>query len=169
MDEIQKYYELYLFGKEKLREEKERYDRVDDKINRLLNIITLLIGICGFFGQWVLQDIFPLLGFIEWAIFVLLVLLFLVLLYSWYVILYADRLHDLSFPPLNEETRDFFKQNNSIDIYYHLSKNYMEAVDYNRTKTDNKIWYLKLSHNLLKVNFLLLAIMLILYIIFNWN
>lgn len=169
MDSKQKYYDLFILGKEKLREEKQRYDRVDDKINRLLNIITLLIGISGFFGQWALQKIIPPIGLLEWSIFVVMVLFFITLLYSWAVILYADRLYGLSFPPLNDEMLSFFKDNKPIDIYYHLTINFQEALNHNRTKTDNKVWYLELTHKVLKATFFLLILIIVLSISYYWN
>ena len=141
-----------VFAKEKLRDEKERYERVDNKINRLLNVITIFIGISGFMIQLLFQNIIPPVSILDWVIMVSITLFFFSLLYAWVIIIYADRLFDISSPPLNEEMFSFFKKNNPVDICYHLSINYQDALKENREKTDIKISHLKQTHSILKLH-----------------
>jgi len=169
MDSNNKYYDLFLIAKETLEQERIRYNRIDDKIHRLLNLTTLFVGLASFYGKWIIDHFIPSHSVIEWIVFIFSATLYLTLLYTWFIIIHADRLYDSEAIPINEDMRAFFKENESVDIYYGLTKNYEEALNKNRSQTEKKIKYLNRSHLVLKFSLAILIIIAILFLNISWN
>ena len=137
-----KYFELYQISKGLLKSEEELYNRIDEKLNRLLTVITILLGLTGFFAKWLLATFSNPENRTEYLILTDGGLLVLTLIIAWFVVLAGDRLYKLERMPIDQGMFDLFEEHKETTIYYTLSKGNRNALENNRTKTQNKISYL---------------------------
>src|SRR5208283_5521963 len=97
---MEKYKELYNLSKEVLNEELSRFTRIDDKAVKYLSVLTLVAGISGFFGKWIIDNLIPPKTGTEWALVILAFLLFIMIFVSWSLIFNVLRLHNITKMPL---------------------------------------------------------------------
>jgi len=166
---MEKYKELYELSKEVLKEELSRFVRVDDKAAKYLSVLTLVAGGAAYFGKWVIDNLIPPKTVLEWALVIIAAFLCATIFVSWCLIFNTLRLHNLTKPPLNDETIKFFDENKMIDIYYALAKGNSNAIKANRNTTDRKSKRLYYGYNVIIVSGFILVAFLSLFVIHSWN
>src|SRR5580704_7421652 len=118
---IEKYKALYELSNKLLQSEHDRFTRIDDKAVRNLSVVTLLIGFEGALGDKLLKGFIPPTTILHWLLLNTTILLFIMLVATWFVIFRTLRIHALKSPPLNQEMLAFFNDNTEINIYYHIA------------------------------------------------
>lgn len=166
---LEKYKELYTLSKEAFNEELHRFYRLDEKASRYFTMLTLLIGASLFFGKWLTKSILPPTCLIEWSIFILCILVFIVFISSWFKLMNAIKLHSLSKIPLDYNSIKFFSDNRLIDIYYAMSKGMSKEILVNREINDEKSRYLNDTYRRMYVLIFLLIFITILFVIKSYN
>jgi hypothetical protein len=166
---MEKYKELYNLSKEVLNEELSRFDKIDDKAAKYLSILTLIAGVAGFFGKWLIDNFIPPKTIAEWALVILGAFLFIMLFLSWFLIFNVLRIHALVKMPLDAETIAFFDNNKLIDIYYALAKGNKDALAENRRTTDLKSRRLYHGYVSMIISGITLALFLSIFVVHSWN
>ena len=166
---MEKYKELYNLSKEVLKEEKDRYNRIDEKASRYFPVLTLMAGASGFFGKWMIDNLIPPETTLGWFLVTTGVLLFLSVFVSWFLILSVLRMRLVEKIPLNPEMIQFFDKNELLDIYYALTRGNKSALENNRKTTERKSKALHLGYSGTMASGLLLILFLSLFVIHRWN
>jgi hypothetical protein len=166
---MEKYKELYNLSKEVLNEELSRFARIDDKAAKYLSILTLVAGVSGFFGKWLIDNLIPPKTTTEWALVILGAFLFIMIFVSWFLIFNVLRIHTIVKMPLDAETIDFFDNNELIDIYYALAKGNKDALAENRKITNQKSQRLYRGYVSIIISGIILALFLAIFVIHSWN
>ncbi len=166
---MEKYKELYELSKEVLKEELSRFTRIDDKAAKYLSVLTLVAGAAAFFEKWIIDKLIPPKTFLEWVLVIIAALLCVTIFVSWFLVFNVLRLHNLTKPPLNDETIKFFDDNKMIDIYYALAKGNRDALKVNRVTTDCKSKSLSQGYKALIVSGFILITFLSLFVVYSWN
>jgi predicted MFS family arabinose efflux permease len=76
---MERYKELYNYSKEAFEREYDRFKNIDQKATQYLSVLTLLIGIAGFFVNWVVANFVPPKNIFEFILFVLAILILITL------------------------------------------------------------------------------------------
>lgn len=166
---MEKYKELYNLSKEVLNEELSRFSRIDDKATKYLSILTLVAGVSGFFGKWLIDNLIPPKTTTEWELVILGALLFIMIFVSWFLIFNVLRIHTIIKMPLDAETIDFFDNNELIDIYYALAKGNKDALEENRKITNQKSRRLYHEYISIIINGIILILFLTIFVVHSWN
>lgn len=164
-----KYKELYNLSKEILNEELSRFNRIDDKAAKYLSVLTLVAGVSGFFGKWLIDKLIPPKNNLEWALVIIGALLFIMVFISWFLIFNVLRLHTITKMPLTAETIDFFYANELVDIYYTLAKGNKDALEENRKRTNIKSRRLHHGYISIIISGVLLVSFWSLFVVHSWN
>ena len=157
-DDIEKYRELYALSKEVLYDEYGRFYRADDKASRHLSILTVLLGAYGFIAGFLLEGALPPVGFLEWSLLVVALLILVSLFVSWLLLFSVLREHRLTKMPLTNEAIEFFRKNTLLNIYYALARGNGEAFEQNLRTTNRKFSRLYRAHQILKVTICLFMV-----------
>lgn len=166
---MEKYKELYELSKEVLKEELNRFVRVDDKAAKYLSVLTLVAGAAAYFGKWVADNLIPPKTALEWMMVIIAACLCGAIYISWFLIFNALRLHNVKKPPLNDEMIKFFDDNRMVDIYYALTKGNRDALEVNRDTTDRKSRRLYHGYEAIIVSGFILVAFLSLFVVHSWN
>jgi len=166
---MEKYKELYNLSKEVLREEQDRFNRIDEKASRYFPVLTLSAGASGFFGKWMIDNLIPPGTVLGWFLVATGALLFFSIFVSWSLIFSVFRMHQVEKIPLNSEMIEFFDDNRLLDIYYALSRGNKTALENNRKTTDRKSRMLYLGYKAIIVSGFLLLMFLSLFLVHTWN
>jgi hypothetical protein len=166
---MEKYKELYNLSKEVLKEEKDRFNWIDEKASRYFPVLTVMAGASGFFGKWMIDNLIPPQTALGWFLIMSGVLLFLSVFASWFLILSVLRMRPVEKIPLNPEMIQFFDKNEMLDIYYALTRGNMNALENNRKTTERKSKMLHLGYSATMASGLLLILFLSLFVIHTWN
>lgn len=166
---MEKYKELYELSKQVLEEELNRFTRIDDKAAKYLSALTLVAGAAAYFGKWVIDNLIPPKTFLELVLVIIAASLCAAIFVSWFLIFNTLRLHNLTKPPLNDETIKFFDDNIMIDIYYALTKGNRDALKVNRDTTDGKSRRLYRGYNAMIFSVIFLVVFLTLFVAYSWN
>jgi hypothetical protein len=137
-DEIKKYEELYKLSKEGLKEELERFKRVDEKASRYFSVLTGLLAVLGLAGKFTIDYFIPPSLAMDWICLSVGIILILCVLGAYAWIFSVLRTQALTKVPMSQELVDFFDTNRYIDIVYALTKGNIEATIENRSVTDRK-------------------------------
>jgi hypothetical protein len=164
---IEKYKELYELSLGVLKEEQDRFNRIDDKASKYFTIVFFLLGIYGFFGKSIIDKIrFPFSNF-EWFLIILAIIILIILTISFFIIFKALRIQRLKVIPLTLEMIKFFQDNKLIDIYFALTKGNEEAYRENLEVTKYKAKMLNIGYILINTTVVLLIIFSICYLIYS--
>jgi hypothetical protein len=167
--EIDKYKELYNLSLEVLKEEQDRFNRIDEKASKYFAVITFLLGAFGFFGKIIIDKARPPFSNFEWVLIILAFIILLLLAASFFIIFTVLRIQRLKVLPLTLEMLEFFNDNRLIDIYFALSKGNEEAVRENLEVTKYKANMLNIGYILINITVILLLSFSIFYIIYMIN
>ena len=166
---MEKYKELYNHSKSVFNEELNRFNRIDSKAAQYLAVLTLLIGLAAYLGQWLIEYIIPPNGIVDWILLVLGICIFISLILSWYFNFKVLKLHGVYKIPLDDETIEFYNSNRLIDIYFAMSKGLKDMLIKNTSKTDNKAKYLTYGYRCIITSAALLVLFSIPFIVKNWD
>lgn len=162
---MKKYEELYKYSKEALAEELNRFVRADKKASRLINILTFLIGLYGYFCKELIENIYPPENCIETIMLFLLVAELVLLLVSWFNHFEVLRRVSIKKLTINEEFIDFFKKNKLINIYVGLSNENSNAFMRNKRIADRKYDLLESGYEFISYSLIGVLVIMFLYII----
>lgn len=162
---IDKYKELYDLSLEVLKEEQDRFNRIDEKASKYFAVVTFLLGVFGFIGKLLIDKARPPFSTIEWWLICLSLFILILLAASFFTTFNVLRIQRLKVLPLTIETLEFFNNNRLIDIYYTLSKGNEGALRENREVTNYKAKMLSIGYILINITIILLLLFSICYII----
>lgn len=169
LDYMEKYEELYALSKEVLNEELDRFNRIDEKASKYLTVLTFLIGVYGFFCNWIIKDLLPPTSILGWLLLVVGGILFIAVSISWALIFWALRQRIVRKIPLDDEVLKFFRDNRLVDIYYTLAKGNKDALKENRDVTGRKAKILDYGYKAIAVTICLILIFSFLFGIYSWK
>ncbi len=160
---LEKYKELYVLSKEVLVEEQQRFHRVEERASRYFSLLTLIVGVDAFFGNWILENFVPPDSAWKWSLAILGALLFVSTIASWLLVFRIMKIKPLTKMPLDTDTISFFRQNRLLDIYYALAKGNESALRQNRRITEMKFARLQQAHRVILFTVSLLVVFLLVY------
>lgn len=164
---IEKYKELYDLSLEVLKEEQDRFNRIDGKASKYFTVVTFLLGIYGFFGKSIIDKIrLPFSNF-ELLLVILAIIVLILLAISFFTIFKVLRIQRIKVVPLTLEMIEFFNDNKLIDIYFALTKGNEEAYRENLEVTKYKAKMLNVGYRLINTTVILLIIFSICYLIYS--
>lgn len=166
---MEKYKELYGYSKEVFKEELDRFNGIDQKASHYLSVLTILLGVAGFFVNWTLERFLPPKSALELALFILTIMMSVALLIAWFFIFSVLRMQDIYKLPLDTETIEFFAENKEIDIYYYLSIGIKDSLVENRLIGNRKSKKLICGYNSICIAAVLLLIFAILFGLYKWR
>ena len=153
--------ELYKYSKDVLDEEFQRFKKIDDKATRYLSILTAIIGIYALLGRLTFANLIPPENIVQGVTLVLGISVLAALLYSWYLLFKAVRLHEVKKPPLTDEVFNYFNGNDTSDILYGLAWNNKLAFETNRKTSDEKTKILSKGYRSIAIAVSLLVLFVI--------
>jgi hypothetical protein len=166
---MEKYKELYELSKEVLAEELDRFNRIDEKASKYLTVLTFLIGIYGFFCNWIITVLLPPTSKLDWLLLLIGGGVFIAVCVSWALIFLALRQRVVIKIPLDDEVLKFFRENRLIDIYYTLAKGNKDALKENREVTDRKARILECGYKAIAATMGLVFILSVLFGVYSWK
>lgn len=166
---MEKYKELYHLSERLLFEEQNRFTRIDQKAAWYLSALTILMGITSFFGNWMLEKIIPPTLIISWLILLVGVLYFISIVFAWYFLFSALKVHKTKKIPLDSEVFKLFQNHSLNTVYYTLAKGNKNARIANIKTTDLKAKKLTHGYWSMIVSLILLVIFTVLIATYNWN
>ncbi|HEX8147949.1 MAG TPA: hypothetical protein VF591_12285 [Pyrinomonadaceae bacterium] len=166
---MENYKELFAFAKEAFKEELERLKSIDQKASNYLSVLTLLLGVAGFFIKWVVENFIPPRNTLEVILVILTILIVAGILFSWFFTFSVLRLQKIYTYPLDTETINFFTNNTLVDIYYYLSVGIQDAVSNNRSVGDTKSRRLNYAYRSIRYTVVLLLLFGTLFGLQTWS
>jgi len=166
---LEKYKHQYDYSVEILKEESDRFNRMDDKAAKLSTNSLLLVGASAFFGKWITEKLLPPQNCIEFLIIWVSVAALGSSFAGWFAANYAIRMRPIARRPLNEEMFKHYEDNDLLTIYYSLSKRNAEAFEDNVRATVSKQRWLTISFWLSACASAFLIIMALLYGCHFWH
>ena len=135
---MDKYEELYKLSKAVFDEEQSRFNQIDEKASYYLSVLTLLLGVAGYFASRLIELFLPPHRPVEFILLALAFLIVVSLLASWAAIFSVIRVHTTLKIPLDDQIFDLFNSQDSNTIFYSLSIGIKHALMVNRQIGDNK-------------------------------
>ena len=166
---MENYKELFAFAKEAFKEDLERLKSIDQKASNYLSVLTLLLGVAGFFIKWVVEHFIPPQNALAVVLFVLTILIVAGILSSWFFTFSVLRLQRVATYPLDEATIKFFTDNELVDVYYYLSIGIQGAVEDNRKIGDAKSRRLNHGYRSILYTVILLLTFGIFFAVYTWQ
>lgn len=166
---MEKYKELYDLSLKVFHEQHETYDNMTEKASKFITVLTLLIGVYTYLGKMLLDSFLnETKTFSEWILIIIGFILFLILIFTWFILLKVLKLRELLILPFDDETIKFFDDNRLIDIYYALSKGVKEAIKKNQIVIKSKSDSLAIAYKLLYLYTFLFLVLSVFYLIVKW-
>jgi uncharacterized membrane protein len=163
---MEKYKELFNLSKEVLNEELNRYRSLDEKASKYFSALTILLGIYAFFVSHLFPRLFPPSDTTEWLLLLTLLLLFISIIISWFLIFKTLRIAYLSKTPLSIK---FFDDHKLVDIYYATAKTNQKALSQNRKTNNHKSKLLKYGYSSMCVTMILIIIFFSLFAFYTYH
>lgn len=142
---MSKYEELYKHAKYVFDEEISRFGRVEDKAARFITVVTSLLAVYALTGRQLFGDLMPAENIIQKLLLTLAALVLVGLLSSWGFAFYAMHVQGMRKAPLNNKLLSFYNDNELINIYYGMAKQFSVSLEHNRAITDLKAHRIKRS------------------------
>ncbi len=137
---------LYEISKKAMEDEIERIKKLDEKASKLLTVVGIVIVAFTALIKEAADFNFECHLYVKILFWFMAGLSYLVLIYSWGVLLAVFKLMDVAKLPLNNETFDFFENESLITCYWALAKKCKESVDLNSENIGFKIRKLNLAY-----------------------
>ncbi|MBA7636598.1 hypothetical protein ES703_44219 [subsurface metagenome] len=167
--EVEKYKELYEHAKQLLFREQERFTRIDQKASWHLSALTVLIGIGGFFAKWIIRNLVPPTGCVEWCLFVIGILFGAFVISAWFTCFSVLKLkHEIRHLQLNQSVLDLFRKNEMKKAYYTIAKKSQQAFECNVKRASKKAIRLGWGYRLSVIALVFFIIFLFFYIYYSW-
>lgn len=145
-DKFKELFDLSLYA---LKEEQERFKRIEEKASKYFTILTVLLGVYGFFVKWIIENIKTPRSDIENLFILLSFVLVCLIFYAWNMMLKILKTRGITKIPMNDEMVDFFEKNKRKDIYKSLAKKNGEVLNKNIEMTEEKADLLDKSHKII--------------------
>jgi hypothetical protein len=173
---LDKYRELYTYSTDILLKELERFNRADEKAAKLSATFIFLLGVAAYFDKWFFNKL-------QWPDFPIELPSDKPLLMASLVGLLALILSAIGFflscsvimtrpvvsRPLDQAVLDFFENQTLLNIYYGFARENGNAYEKNKKATDRKYTFLKWSHLLMRLAFISLAELFVMFCLYSWT
>ncbi len=166
---IEKYRELYEYSRDMHFKQLERRAEVNQKAAMFLSVLTVLIGLVGFFLKTTIDEAIPPREFLDWALFLAAILSGTTVLISWFSFLFVLRVRDRANLRLDKKLLDFFQTSRRIDIHYAISKRASEAFADNDVHLAAKARWMSCGYLFTIVTVLILTVSLFIFGCMMWN
>jgi hypothetical protein len=167
--DMEKYQVLYNLSKDAFAEELARFNVIDEKAGKYISVVTLLLGVYGFYAQWIIERLIPPSGILQWILILLGGIILLGLVSTWFTIFSVLRRHRLQKIPLDSSVIEFFEKNELLDIYHALSRGMKDAIEKNRTINEDKMKRLVLGYRMISVTLIFLVLFGLLFGYDAWH
>ncbi|HEX8265363.1 MAG TPA: hypothetical protein VF596_08040 [Pyrinomonadaceae bacterium] len=164
-----KYKELYDYSKGVFDREYDRFKSIDGKAAQYISVLTLLIGIVGFFVNWAAGNFLPPKNYWEVILFLLTIVILITITVAWFQTFRVIKMQNLEMYPLNSKFIDFFNHENEDYIYYKISIATTDAFTYNRAVGNRKSKLLNSAYKWICASVVLLIFFTISFGIYTWN
>lgn len=142
---MSKYEELYKHAKYVFDEEVARFGRVEDKAAKFITVVTSLLVVYALTGRQLFGELMPADNYSEKLLLIFAALVLVGLLASWGFAFQALHVQGVKKAPLNEKLLSFYNDNELINIYYGMAKQFSASLEHNRAITDLKAQSIKRS------------------------
>jgi len=164
----EKYKELYNLSIKVYEEQHNRYVGHQDKATKYLSVLTIIIGLYGYYSKWLIDKIIlqhSNIDCIDWIVAFMSFVLFICLIVAWFLILEVMKVRKLAVLPLTDETIKFYYDNKLIDIYYTMSKGIKNAIEINNPILDKMSNHLAMAYFWVKVGSIIFLLLFGLYVL----
>ena len=173
---LEKYRELYNFSTDILLKELERFNRADEKAAKLSGTFIFLLGVAAYFDKWFFDKL-------QWQNFpvelppdrpllmgCLVGLLALILSgVGFFLSCSVIKTRPVESRPLDQTVLDFFENQPLLNIYYGFARENSNAYKKNKKATDQKYTILNWSHLLMKLAFISLGELFVMFCLYSWT
>lgn len=160
----EKYKELYLLSKEILQEEDKRNSYIEAKAGRYVTSLIILFGGLGFFGKWVIKELFPICSIFETIITVLLIATAATIFFGVIIIYLILKQKDYLVRNVDVE---FFDKNDLPTVYRELAIENRNATKINRDVNNIKSKLLGKVHLLTLASMVMFLLLVTLFAIYS--
>ena len=107
----------------------ERFHKLDEKISKFINTVTIIIGVFVAAVPFVFKNHFPPKSFYEWLLIALIFFTFVSLCSLWSFLFRALKLVNVPRMPFNEEIVELFKLNQNVNtIFFCFNQNMSKCI-----------------------------------------
>lgn len=124
----EKYKTLYEFQKSQFEDERDRYNRLEDKSVKYLTSITIAMTGYILLLRWTLSEVIPPTSLMSWIVVILMLMTLMAMASSWSFVFRSIKLQNLIKIQSNDEMINYFKSNKKETVYLGLAKKYGEAI-----------------------------------------
>ncbi len=156
--------ELYLYAVQRLNTERERFNRVDEKANKLAAVFVYVIGALLFFVKMIESNL-PPKTVVDWILVVITSLSLFAAFFGWVVCVKTPALRLFVEPPFNAEVIKFFEKNRASDVRYAWAKQFEKAYEKNVATTNDKQLSLHFAISTMRIVVGALVLLSFLYLI----
>ena len=138
---------LYQYATKALDQDIERFHKLDEKISKFINTVTIIIGVFVAAVPFVFKNHFPPKSFYEWLLIALIFFTFVSLCSLWSFLFRALKLVNVPRMPFNEEIVELFKSNQDVNtIFFALTKTCLNAFEENKSVNAQKVKFLNKAY-----------------------
>ena len=138
---------LYQYATKALDQDIERFHKLDDKISKFINTVTIIIGVFVAAVPFVFKNHFPPKSPDEWVLIGLIFFTFVSLCSVWSFLFMALKLVNVPRMPLNEDIVELFKLNQNVNnIFFALTKTCQNAFEENKSVNAKKVKFLNRAY-----------------------
>lgn len=166
---MENYKELYSLSKDVFKEEVERFKNLEEKASNYLSVLTLLLGVAGYFINWLLNSLIPPQNLLDVMLLGIGSFILLSLLVAWFSVFSALKSYKVMVIPLNQAIIDFFDTNKMVDVYYYLSVQMKDMREVNRKRFNQKGRWLNVGYNSMRVSVICLIIFGVVFTYYKWQ
>ena len=161
---------LYEFTRREFDREDARWESADRKATGLTPILGLMLGVAGFFGNWLLQaKMLPPGSYLEWFTLVCVASAFAFILAAWVFVLNAFRVRRFSTSGLRGDALvEFFLERDIKTLHTGCAYRFARDAEENKRTVDRKNRWLIRSYYSILVAASLLVLLLVLMGLHGW-
>ncbi|HEY0007584.1 MAG TPA: hypothetical protein VGB55_02575 [Tepidisphaeraceae bacterium] len=145
-DDLDRQKALFDYAKEVVKDESDRFKRVDEKAVRYITALTFVLVAATFLGKWIIDRLPQTLTCLDWAVVGVGLIYFIATLLSWALVFRVLAVAQLTKPPLREDVLDWVETLDAVQTYRGLTQLMTESVTHNRSVTNNKSERLYLAY-----------------------
>ncbi|MBM3324785.1 MAG: hypothetical protein FJY66_03875 [Calditrichaeota bacterium] len=162
---IKKYEKLYDFTRSSLSSEHSRYERIENKIARLLTLLAIVLGFSSFGLGHLAKTLGGRMGVPEWGFVCSYAVFFMAALSSLFAFMRSLAFGALEWLDVRKNLLDYFDQHRYIDILYSISRDQIEATLFNRKVISKKIKRVKFGNFCLLVAIVMIPLIVVFYVL----
>jgi len=157
--------ESLIYIRDRYFEEQSRFKHIEDKCGKLITLLTILIAVLGAFANLNINNLFNPCTWIEWAILVIVLLVFFVLSCSWGHSLLALKVGNSPVATKTRENADYIISANEEDALKQIVNCYISTIEELTPIIDEKAINIKHAYDELVISAWLIGSFSILFII----